>query len=61
MKRRDCLKLAIGAVSMGLMLARTDIYPSRTITLIAPFATGPTDVIARLIGGVSAKRSARPC
>jgi tripartite-type tricarboxylate transporter receptor subunit TctC len=51
MKRRNFLKLAIGAASTWPMLARADVYPSRTITLIVPFAAGgPTDVIARVIG-----------
>jgi tripartite-type tricarboxylate transporter receptor subunit TctC len=51
MKRRNFLKLAIGAISTWPMLARADVYPSRTITLIVPFAAGgPTDVIARVMG-----------
>ena len=50
MKRRNFIKLAIGSASMWPILARAEVYPSRTVTLIVPFsAGGPTDVIARVI------------
>jgi tripartite-type tricarboxylate transporter receptor subunit TctC len=51
MKRRTFLKAAIGSASIWPRLAQADTFPSRTITLIVPFAAGgPTDVIARLVG-----------
>jgi tripartite-type tricarboxylate transporter receptor subunit TctC len=51
MKRRNFLKASIGSVAMWSRMARADSYPSRTLTLVVPFAAGgPTDVLARLLG-----------
>ncbi len=45
---------ALAAASIGMAWAQT--YPSRTVTLIVPFAAGgPTDVVARVLGAAMAK------
>jgi tripartite-type tricarboxylate transporter receptor subunit TctC len=50
MKRRDFIKAAIGAAALSPALARAQTFPSRSITLIVPFAAGgPTDVLARIL------------
>jgi tripartite-type tricarboxylate transporter receptor subunit TctC len=50
--RRQFLRLAVGAAALSAMsrIARAETYPTRTITMIVPFAVGgPTDVAARTI------------
>src|SRR5947209_10559842 len=50
MKRRDFIKAAAGAAAVWPALARAQTFPSRSITLIVPFAAGgPTDVLARIL------------
>ena len=51
--RRQFLHLAAGAAAMPLKprVAMAQVYPTRPVTLIVPFAAaGPTDVAARIIG-----------
>jgi len=50
--RREFLRIATGAVVLPAMsrIARAQTYPSRTVTMIVPFAAGgPTDVSARIV------------
>jgi tripartite-type tricarboxylate transporter receptor subunit TctC len=50
--RRQFLHLAAGAAALPAVsrIARAQAYPSRTMTLIVPFAAGgSTDVTARII------------
>jgi tripartite-type tricarboxylate transporter receptor subunit TctC len=47
---RKVLVLALAFLAAGLIGARADNYPSRTITLVVPYpAGGPTDTIARIL------------
>src|SRR6476619_2321224 len=45
---------ALGAACIGMAWGQA--YPSRTVTLIVPFAAGgPTDVVARTLGAAMSK------
>jgi tripartite-type tricarboxylate transporter receptor subunit TctC len=50
--RRTFLRLAVGVVALPAVshIARAQTYPTRPITIVAPFAAGgPTDAIGRLL------------
>src|SRR3954454_12957335 len=50
MRRRDFIKAAVGAAALWPMPVCAQSFPSRSITLIVPFAAGgPTDVLARIL------------
>lgn len=50
MRRRDFIKAAVGAAAVWPAAVRAQTFPSRSITLIVPFAAGgPTDVLARIL------------
>src|SRR6478672_1293667 len=51
MRRRDFVAAAIGAVAAAWPVSsHAEVFPSRPITLIVPFAAGgPTDVLARIL------------
>src|SRR6059058_598149 len=49
MRRRDLVMAAVGAAAWPA-LASAQSFPSRSVTLIVPFAAGgPTDVLARIL------------
>src|SRR5258708_7053216 len=53
LRRRQILQLAAGTAGLPVVsrIARAQAYPSRSISLIVPFAAGgSSDVIARIVG-----------
>ncbi len=51
--RREFLHLAVGVVALPAVsrVAKAQTYPTRPITIVAPFAAGgATDIVARIIG-----------
>jgi tripartite-type tricarboxylate transporter receptor subunit TctC len=61
--RRDILRAAAaaGALATTPRIARAEIYPSRPVHLIVPYAPGgTTDAIARLIGQFLSERLGQP-
>jgi tripartite-type tricarboxylate transporter receptor subunit TctC len=62
--RRKFLQLAAGAAALPALpgIARAQAYPTRPITLIAPFpAGGPVDTIARILGEHMQRTLGQPC
>src|SRR3954453_18254027 len=50
MRRRDFIQAAAAAAAVWPAAVRAQTFPSRTITLIVPFAAGgPTDVLSRIL------------
>ena len=53
LSRRKLLHLVAGAAALPALsrIARAQAYPTRPVTLVAPFpAGGPVDTIARILG-----------
>lgn len=50
--RRRFLQLAMGAAALPTLprIARAQTYPTRPVRWIVPYAAGPSDVLARLMG-----------
>jgi tripartite-type tricarboxylate transporter receptor subunit TctC len=62
--RRKFLHLAAGAAALPAFsrIARAQAYPTRPITLVAPFpAGGPVDTIARILGEHMQRSLGQPC
>ena len=62
--RRKFLQLAAGAAALPALsrIARAQAYPTRPITLVAPFpAGGPVDTIARILGEHMQGTLGQPC
>ena len=60
--RRKFLQLAAGALPALPAIARAQAWPTRPITLVAPFpAGGPVDTIARILGEHMQGTLGQPC
>jgi tripartite-type tricarboxylate transporter receptor subunit TctC len=61
--RRQFLHLTVGAAALPAVsrMAWAEIYPSRPVRMVAPFAAGgPADILARLIGQWLSERLGQP-
>src|SRR5580704_18062242 len=62
--RRKFLQLAAGAAALPALpgIARAQAWPTRPITLVAPFpAGGPVDTLARILGEHMQRTLGQPC
>src|SRR3954470_12689803 len=59
--RRQFLHLAAAALPFAPHVARAQIYPTKPVRLIVPFAAGgPNDILSRLLGQWLSERLGQP-